>query len=77
MMTALAMLVFGGAFALSMYAITATIVPAADQIRAALAGDVQRNFAPLAELVLAERRIAVRRWAATPARAYVEMREAA
>ena len=67
---------FAGALALSMYTMIATIAPALDQIRAALLGE-QRSFTPLATLVRAERRIAVRRWAATPARSTSVLRAAA
>lgn len=68
-------LVFGGAFGASCYAIGATIAPRMTQIRDALAGRPQ-HFAPLQTLVQAERRIAVRRWAAAP-RFPAQMREAA
>jgi len=69
MMTVVAVLIFGGALALSIFVLGSTIVPHLDRITDALYGRGQRRFEPLATLVLAERRIAVRRWAATPARA--------
>lgn len=77
MMIFVTFVIFAGALAVSLYAMIATIVPAADQIRRALAGEPQRPFAPLAQLVLAEQRIAIRRWATIPARSVVEWRAAA
>jgi hypothetical protein len=68
-------LVFMAAAAAAGYAIRATVSPNLTKIRAALAGQSQ-HFAPLQTLVQAERRIAVRRWAAAP-RSAVRWREAA
>lgn len=64
----LAVTLFVGSFALSLYAIAAAIGPNAGRIVDVLFAR-QPSAAPLAALVQAERRIAVRRWAATPARA--------
>lgn len=77
MLTVLSVLVFGSAFAVSIYALADTLAPAMPQIRRALAGAPPLRFAPLAQLVRAERRIAVRRWAATSARSSAGWREAA
>lgn len=77
-MTLVAFLVFGTAFATAAYAIFATIAPDIGKIAAALRGQPQHSrFEPLASLVLAERRIAVRRWAGAPARSTCRLREAA
>lgn len=78
MTTFVAIVTFGGAFALAAYAMLATIAPNLGKIAAALRGEPQHaRFEPLAALVLAERRIAVRRWAAAPARPTLRRREAA
>ncbi len=63
-MIVLGILIFAGAFGIASYAIAATILPRLDRIADALAGRPQAAFAPLSDLVIAERRIAVRRWAA-------------
>jgi hypothetical protein len=68
MMTVVAILIFGGALALSVFVLASTVVPQLDRITDALYGRSQPRFEPLAKLVLAERRIAVRRWAAAPVR---------
>lgn len=64
MMTLISLGVFAGTFGVSIYAIVATVAPRADRILAALRGQPQLQNNPLATLVEAERRIAVRRWAA-------------
>lgn len=64
MIVALSIVVFVGAFVIASYAICATVLPRFARIADALAGRPQAAFAPLSSLVLAERRIAVRRWAA-------------
>ena len=69
-------LVIAGSATLAGYAIVATVGPNLTRIREAIVGESQR-FAPLEALVLAERRIAVRRWAASPRAAAVRLREAA
>ncbi|QNE31209.1 hypothetical protein F1C10_04145 [Sphingomonas sp. NBWT7] len=66
MMSLVSFGVFAGTFGISAYAIAATVVPRVDRIVAALRGQSQTQFHPLATLVQAERRIAVRRWAAQP-----------
>jgi hypothetical protein len=60
----MAILVFGGALSAAAYAILATIAPELGRIADALAGRSGARFEPLASLVQAERRIAVRRWSA-------------
>ncbi|ONF97564.1 hypothetical protein SPHI_01940 [Sphingomonas jeddahensis] len=64
MMTVLSFAVFAGTFAASAYAIVATVAPRFDRVIGALRGQPQPNAHPLAALVRAEQRIAVRRWAA-------------
>lgn len=66
MMTLVAVLVFGGALALAVTTIALTVAPYMAQITDALYGRQPARFEPLAALVRAERRIAVRRWAAAP-----------
>lgn len=81
MATAVAILVFGGATALTLYALVTTVRPQAARIIAILRGrDASAaRFEPLSTLVRAERRIAVRRWAASSMTApmLVRSREAA
>lgn len=69
-------LVFVGAAAAAGYAIVATVAPNLARIGEALGGS-PRHFAPLETLVLAERRIAVRRWAGSPRGSAARLREAA
>ncbi|KQT32993.1 hypothetical protein ASG29_12680 [Sphingomonas sp. Leaf412] len=68
---------FGGAFGAAIYAIAATVAPRMAQIVDVLFARPQPRFAPLTELVHAERRIAVRRWATASARGSFRPREAA
>lgn len=75
MLTVLGFLIFAGAFAVAAYAMAVTVAPNLSRIGDALAGRAPQ-FAPLGALVLAERRIAVRRWASGPA-APARWREAA
>lgn len=77
MMAVMSVLVFGGALAVAMYAMAATLVPELGRIAAVLAGRPAERFAPLATLVRAERRIAVRRWAAAAPRNPARWRAAA
>jgi hypothetical protein len=64
MMTLVSFAVFAGTLGVSVYAIAATVAPRFDRILAALRGQPQVDRHPLAALVRAEQRIAVRRWAA-------------
>lgn len=65
-MTLVSVCVFAGTLAVSIYAIAATVAPRFDRIASALRGDSPAHNEPLAVLVKAERRIAVKRWAAQP-----------
>ncbi|MEH3046855.1 hypothetical protein [Sphingomonas adhaesiva] len=77
-MTFVAIVIFGAALAMAGYALAATVLPSLDKIATALRGVPQQpRFEPLASLVRAERRIAVRRWAAAPGRPTLRPREAA
>ncbi len=60
------MAVFTGAMALALMAIWSTVAPQWRRIARLAMGNVEQPFQPLADLALAERRIAVRRWAAAP-----------
>ena len=62
----LGVLVFTGAFALSVGVIAASVAPQWRRIARLAAGHVEPAFTPLAALAGAERRIAVRRWASAP-----------
>ena len=75
-MVILAFGAFGGALALSGYALWSSVAPNLDRITDALYGRAPAAFQPLSGLVLAERRIAVRRWASV-SRPAAAMREAA
>ena len=77
MMTALATLTFMGAFGTAGYAIVASVAPQWRRIARLAAGHIEQPFSPLAQLAVAERRIAVRRWAASPAPAPVHRLRAA
>lgn len=77
MMTLVSVCVFAGTFAVSIYAIAATVAPRLDRIASALRGESVPQNQPLAALVQAERRIAVRRWAAQPQPRRLSVRAAA
>jgi len=77
MLVVLDILVFGGAAVGAMYALGSTIAPNAGKILDALAGRPQPQFQPLATLVRAENRIAVRRWSSASTRPQYRFREAA
>jgi len=66
MMALMSVLIFAGAMALSVGMIVMTVRPQWQRIARLASGNVEAGFTPLATLALAERRIAVRRWAATP-----------
>jgi hypothetical protein len=72
-----AMAVFSGAMALALMAIWSTVAPQWRRITRLAAGQVEQPFYPLEQLAQAERRIAVRRWAATPVPAAVRRLRAA
>jgi len=77
MLIILDVLVFGGATIGAIYALGVTVVPNAGKIMDALAGRPQPRFEPLATLVRAENRIAVRRWSSASVRPHSRWREAA
>ena len=79
MATVVAVMIFGGALALVGYAMAATLAPNMARIVAVLRGQPEaERFEPLAVLVQAERRIAVRRWEGSTMQARpVRQREAA
>lgn len=64
MMTVVSFAIFAGTFGISIYALAATIAPRLDRVIGALRGQPLSPVQPLATLVQAEQRIAVRRWAA-------------
>ena len=66
MMTMMTVAIFSGAMALASLAIWLTIAPQWNRIVRLALGEVEQPFQPLQALASAERRIAVRRWAATP-----------
>ncbi|WP_375392118.1 hypothetical protein [uncultured Sphingomonas sp.] len=61
-----AVAVFAGAMAMAVAAIWSTVAPEWHRIARLAVGQVEEPFRPLAALVRAERRIAVKRWAASP-----------
>lgn len=71
MMTVVSTLIFSGALALSFAAIAMAVGPHWRRIVRLAMGHVDTGFAPLEQLALAERRIAVRRWAAGSAPASI------
>lgn len=66
MMTVLSVVVFMGAFASAIGVIALSVAPQWRRIARLAMGHVEQPFAPLTVLSHAERRIAVRRWSATP-----------
>lgn len=58
--------VFGGAFTLAIAVIAVMVAPQWRRILSLAMGHAEVSFTPLAQLAGAERRIAVRRWAARP-----------
>ena len=77
MMMVVSALVFAGAMTLSLAAMWLTVAPQWQRVLRLASGQADRPFHPLEQLALAERRIAVRRWAATPAYAPVRRLRAA
>ena len=78
MMIAVSVLVFVGALVAAVATIVMMIVPQWRRILHLATGHVEPAFTPLATLVVAERRIAVRRWAASsPAVSSLPRRRAA
>ena len=66
-MLVLSFMVFAGAFAVAGMMIVSSIAPQWDRIVQLALGNVEPAFQPLRTLAVAERRIAVRRWASTTA----------
>jgi len=64
-MLVLSFMVFAGAFAVAGMMIVSSIAPQWDRIVRLALGNVEPAFQPLRTLAVAERRIAVRRWAST------------
>ena len=77
MVAVVSVLVFAGAFAVAAGVIAATVAPQWQRIVRLASGHVEPAFAPLSQLALAERRIAVRRWASAPVPAGVRRLRAA
>ena len=78
MVAVIGVLVFTGAFALSVAVIASSVAPQWRRIVSLATGHVEPAFTPLAQLAVAERRIQVRRWASAPAPlATQSLREAA
>lgn len=80
MMTVMTLAIFGGALSTVSYALVATLTPNLGKIAHALRGRPMvaaqpSRTAPLETLVSAERRIAVRRWAAAGASATTPLRQ--
>ena len=71
------MTVFAGAMAMALAAIWTTVAPQWRRVLRLAAGHVELPFQPLAQLAHAERRIAVRRWAAVPVPAAMRQLHAA
>ena len=78
MMTLVSMLIFSGAMAASIAVIAMTVAPQWRRIVHLALGNIEHRFAPLEQLAVAERRIAVRRRASESAPAQpARMRAAA
>ena len=77
MMAIVGTFVFVGALVLSCAAIYLSVAPQWRRIVRMATGHIEPVFAPLATLAVAERRIAVRRWAAQPVPAAIHRMRAA
>ena len=66
MVAFLSIVLFVGAFAVSVGVIALAVGPQWRRIVRLAMGNVEQQFAPLAQLAAVECRIAVRRWAAAP-----------
>ena len=77
MMAMIGTVIFTGAMALAMAAIWLSIAPQWRRIVRLATGNVEQPFHPLEQLARAERRIAVRRWSASPSSVPARMRVAA
>ena len=78
MVAVVSFIVFSGALAVSVSVIAMMVVPQWQRIASLAIGQEEADFAPLATLAVAERQIAVRRWANQPVpTAFNRLREAA
>lgn len=77
MIALLGFVVFGGAFATAVTVIAMMVAPQWRRIMSLATGHAEVSFSPLAQLAVAERRIAVRRWAARPVPAAINRLRAA
>ncbi|MDB5697030.1 MAG: hypothetical protein JWN21_2573 [Sphingomonas bacterium] len=77
MMAVIGTMVFMGAMTLAMAVIWLSVAPQWRRIVRLASGHVEQSFNPLQRLAMAERRIAVRRWASAPASVLPRMRAAA
>lgn len=77
MVAILSVLVFAGAFATSAAVIAAMVAPQWRRILSLATGHVEQSFTPLKTLAIAERRIAIRRWATAPVPAAMNRMRAA
>ena len=78
MVAVVSFIVFSGALAVSMSVIAMMVVPQWQRIVSLAMGQEEADFSPLATLAVAERRIAIRRWANQPVSvALNRLREAA
>ena len=77
MVALVSMMVFAGAMALACAVMWATVAPQWRRIALLATGRTEQPFSPLETLARAERRIAVRRWAAAPALAPIRRTRAA
>lgn len=66
MMMVFSALVFSAALTVSLVVIGMAVGPQWRRIVKLAMGEIETSFAPLQQLALAERRIAVRRWASAP-----------
>lgn len=68
-MLVLSFMIFAGAFAVAGMMIVTSVAPQWNRIVRLALGNVEPAFQPLRTLAVAERRIAVRRWASMPVQA--------
>ena len=76
-MAVIGTIVFVGAMAMAMAVIWLAVAPQWRRIARLAGGHVEHPFQPLGALALAERRIAVKRWAASAPTPAVRLRAAA
>lgn len=76
-MAVIGILILAGALAISLAVIAGMVLPQWRRIARLATGHPEPSFMPLHALAMAERRIAVRRWASMPMRAAVTRLRAA